>query len=51
MLVSSANLTSSALERNMELGVVVTGGSAPSRIGRHFRDLIQRGILEEVSAD
>lgn len=44
--VSSANLTVYAMERNMELGVVIEGGSVPRRIADHFRELIRRGTLE-----
>lgn len=46
--VTSANLTGRALERNMELGVVVRGGPIPERIARHFEDLIDRGVLVPV---
>ena len=46
-LVSSANLTEYALELNMELGVLVRGGSVPRRILEHFDDLMRMGILLE----
>jgi phosphatidylserine/phosphatidylglycerophosphate/cardiolipin synthase-like enzyme len=46
-LVSSANLTSNALETNMELGVVV-GEDAAERLARHFEQLILRGELVEA---
>lgn len=45
-LISSANLTSYALEANMELGILVRGAVVPERIARHFRLLIQEGVLE-----
>jgi phosphatidylserine/phosphatidylglycerophosphate/cardiolipin synthase-like enzyme len=45
LLVSSANLTGDALELNMELGVLVTGGDAPGRVRDHFLELIRRGVL------
>jgi cardiolipin synthase len=45
-LISSANMTSYGLEANMELGVLVRGAVVPERIGRHFRQLIQEGVLE-----
>jgi len=48
LLVSSANLTSYALELNMELGVLVTGGDAPRRVREHFEELIRRGILQSL---
>jgi phosphatidylserine/phosphatidylglycerophosphate/cardiolipin synthase-like enzyme len=37
--VSSANLTSYAMERNMEAGVLVTGGDVPRDLQRHFEAL------------
>jgi phosphatidylserine/phosphatidylglycerophosphate/cardiolipin synthase-like enzyme len=48
LLVSSANLTSYALELNMELGVLVTGGDAPRRVREHFEELVRRRILQEL---
>ena len=45
-LVTSANLTSAALERNMELGVLLRGGRLPRRLAEHFRALIERRVLE-----
>jgi cardiolipin synthase len=44
-LVTSANLTGNALELNMELGLLVEGGSVPSRLASHFAELIDRGVL------
>ena len=43
-LVTSANLTSYAMERNMEMGVLVMGTPA-SWIVDHFRRLIRQGII------
>ena len=40
VLVTSANLTEAAMERNMELGLLVRGGSVPRAIGRHFDTLV-----------
>lgn len=48
-LVTSANLTGRALELNMELGLLVDGGSVPRRLADHFRELIASGTLREVS--
>lgn len=45
LLVTSANLTSHAMERNMELGVRVSGGRAAEEVERHFANLIDCGIL------
>ena len=47
-LVTSANLTGAALGENMELGLLVKGGSAPRRLSRHFMGLIDAGVLEPV---
>ena len=46
--VSSANLTVYAMEKNMELGVVIRGGDVPRRIADHFRALMDDGTLQEV---
>lgn len=48
-LVTSANLTGRALEANMELGLLVEGGSIPTRLALHFRELVARGTLREVA--
>lgn len=47
-LVTSANLTGAALELNMELGLVVTGGSVSRRLAEHFRTLMADGILQRI---
>ena len=44
--VSSANLTAYAMEANMELGVLVHGGTVPGRIATQFDRLIQQGTLQ-----
>jgi phosphatidylserine/phosphatidylglycerophosphate/cardiolipin synthase-like enzyme len=46
--ISSANLTAYGLEANMELGVLVKGGSAPPRIAEQFTELEARGELVPV---
>jgi cardiolipin synthase len=38
--VTSANLTSAAMERNMELGVLVRGGTTPARLHAHLNALV-----------
>jgi cardiolipin synthase len=48
VLVTSANLTESALLRNIEAGILVTGGSLPGRIDAHFRQLVSTGSFERV---
>jgi cardiolipin synthase len=45
LLTTSANLTGHALERNMELGVLITGGEAPREVVRLVDDLIAQGDL------
>lgn len=47
-LISSANLTSAAMDRNMELGLLVRGGHTPRRIEQHFDDLISDGKLRTL---
>lgn len=47
-LVTSANLTGAALNENMELGLLVRGGSVPRRLSRHFMGLIDDEVLESV---
>lgn len=46
MLVGSANVTKAAMERNMELGVLITGGPEPKEVSRHFEWLIRDGVLQ-----
>lgn len=45
LLVTSANLTEAALDRNMELGLNVCHGEAPLRVWSHFAALIRDGVL------
>jgi phosphatidylserine/phosphatidylglycerophosphate/cardiolipin synthase-like enzyme len=48
-LVTSANLTGNALEANMELGLLVAGGQVPARLAAHFAELVNQGVLRDVS--
>jgi phosphatidylserine/phosphatidylglycerophosphate/cardiolipin synthase-like enzyme len=48
--VSSANLTDYALNLNMELGVLIAGGSQPQTVMAQFDALIAQGILHRVKA-
>ena len=50
LFLSSANLTGFALTLNMELGVLVSGGELPGRVGRHFADLIAGGVLRRLES-
>lgn len=43
--VTSANLTSHALDRNMELGVLISGGDAPKRLAAHLEGLIATEVV------
>jgi cardiolipin synthase len=49
VLISSANLTSAALDRNMELGLVVDGGDTARIIEQHYDELIDRHSLVLIS--
>lgn len=44
-LVSSANLSGAALERNIEAGVLVRGGAIPATLRGHFEALVRDGVL------
>ena len=48
-LITSANFTGSAIDTNMELGILLRGGPVPRRLARHFRQLMVDGVLQEVS--
>ncbi|MFB7106671.1 DISARM system phospholipase D-like protein DrmC [Streptomyces hydrogenans] len=51
LLVGSANLTESGVRRNIEAGVLVTGGAAPERAAEHIRSLQRQGILVPLALD
>jgi phosphatidylserine/phosphatidylglycerophosphate/cardiolipin synthase-like enzyme len=44
--LTSANLTEAALERNMELGVLIRGGAVPAAIDRLIDALLDSGELQ-----
>ncbi|WP_329425043.1 DISARM system phospholipase D-like protein DrmC [Streptomyces sp. NBC_01268] len=46
LLTTSANFTLSGVDRNIEAGVLITGGSAPARAAEHVQELQRRGVLE-----
>ncbi|WP_414506555.1 DISARM system phospholipase D-like protein DrmC [Streptomyces sp. NEAU-L66] len=48
LLLGSANLTESAVRRNLEAGVLVTGGTAPRRAAEHIRELQRTGVLRPL---
>lgn len=45
-LITSANLTSAALERNMELGLLIRGGSVPEKLHAHLEALVATNVIE-----
>ncbi|WP_327040877.1 DISARM system phospholipase D-like protein DrmC [Micromonospora ureilytica] len=49
LLVSSANLTQSGVNRNIEAGLLVRGGSAPQRAAEHIAELQTRGVLARLT--
>lgn len=48
LLVSSADLTQSAVTKNIEAGLVVRGGTAPRRAAEHIAELRAKGMLERL---
>lgn len=46
--ITSANLTGFAMEKNMEAGVLVTGGGIPQLLGEHLRSLVETKIVSVV---
>lgn len=46
--ITSANLTMAAMEKNMELGVLVRGGSFPDKLEMHLDALISTGVIEKT---
>jgi phosphatidylserine/phosphatidylglycerophosphate/cardiolipin synthase-like enzyme len=51
LFLSSANLTQQAFTINMELGMLIRGGTMPKRVEEQFRALIQRRIVERVCGE
>lgn len=45
--ITSSNLTSAALERNMELGLLLRGGTVPERLRSHLAALVTTTIIKE----
>ncbi|MDR0313443.1 MAG: DISARM system phospholipase D-like protein DrmC [Treponema sp.] len=46
--ITSANLTSAAMERNIELGILIRGGKLPSELQKHLDSFIVAGIFEKA---
>ncbi len=47
-LVGSANITSPGMERNLECGILIRGGPAPTAIRDHIWSLYRRGTLRRA---
>jgi len=50
VFVTSANLTEAALDRNIELGLLVRDHALAASVSTHFRTLIERGLLLPLPA-
>jgi phosphatidylserine/phosphatidylglycerophosphate/cardiolipin synthase-like enzyme len=48
VLLTSANLTNAAYDKNIELGVLCRGGTIAQRVQKHFDSLIAAGVLNRV---
>lgn len=46
--ITSANLTGFAMEKNMEAGILVSGGRVPILLERHLNALIELKVVEQV---
>jgi len=46
--ITSANLTGYAMEKNMELGLLINGGTIPGLISEHLKSLVDTKVLLEV---
>lgn len=47
-LITSANLTGHAMDKNMEIGVMIHGGDIPRKLHQHLKSLIQTNIIKEI---
>ena len=48
VLLTSANMTAAAYDKNIELGVLCRGGGVAAQVQRHFDSLIGRGVLQRA---
>lgn len=46
--ITSANLTGYAMEKNMEAGVLITGGHIPRLLDQHLRSLVDTNVVTAV---
>lgn len=49
VLLTSANMTTAAYDKNIEFGVLCRGGTTAHRVQRHFDALIARGVLRSTT--
>jgi phosphatidylserine/phosphatidylglycerophosphate/cardiolipin synthase-like enzyme len=47
--VTSANLTAAAMERNMEVGLLIRGGHVPEQLHQHFSALVESGTIVRLN--
>ena len=50
VFITSANLTEAALDRNIEMGLLVRDRALAASVVRHFRVLIEKGMLRALPA-
>ena len=48
VFVTSANLTEAALDRNIEVGLLVRDRALAASVSSHFRGLIDQGLLHPL---
>lgn len=46
--ITSANLTGYAMEKNMEAGVLMSGGNIPRQLDEHLRSLVEMSVIHLV---
>jgi phosphatidylserine/phosphatidylglycerophosphate/cardiolipin synthase-like enzyme len=46
--ITSANLTGHAMERNMELGILLQGGQIPATVALHLQSLVDTEIVQTI---
>lgn len=49
VLLTSANMTNAAYDKNIELGVLCRGGTTAQRVQKHFDSLIAHGVLSRTT--
>jgi phosphatidylserine/phosphatidylglycerophosphate/cardiolipin synthase-like enzyme len=51
LFLSSANLTEYAFTLNMELGLLISGGTVPEQVEEHFCQMIDGGVFTRLKPD